>query len=129
MSFVFVLFRLDSQHKHSFWWNMGHKPIFHYDTKPFALGPRVGLSLYSTRTQNTWCWGLALGNTPDASILCWGYQHVGIFWHYPRRQSPTPILKFALPPTPTPDASQWNIGGVGSWRWVFALGMYISCIR
>ena len=27
--------------------------------------------------------------------------------------SPTPILKFALPPTPTPDASQWNIGGVG----------------
>ena len=25
---------------------------------------------------------------------------------------PTPNLKFALPPTPTPDASQWNIGGV-----------------
>ena len=24
------------------------------------------------------------------------------------------MLKFALPPTPTPDASQWNIGGVGS---------------
>ena len=23
------------------------------------------------------------------------------------------MLKFALPPTPTPDASQWNIGGVG----------------
>ena len=41
------------------------------------------------------------------------YQHVGIFWHYPRRQSPTPMLKFALLPTPTPDASQWNIGGVG----------------
>ena len=39
---------------------------------------------------------------------------------------PTPNLKFALPPTPIPDASQWNIGGVGSWRWVFALGMYIS---
>ena len=27
----------------------------------------------------------------------------------PRRQT----LKFALLPTPTPDASQWNIGGVG----------------
>ena len=39
---------------------------------------------------------------------------------------PTPNLKFALPPTPVPNASQWNIGGVGSWRWVFALGMYIS---
>ena len=25
---------------------------------------------------------------------------------------PTPNLKFALPPIPTPDASQWNIGGV-----------------
>ena len=24
------------------------------------------------------------------------------------------MLKFVLPPTPTPDASQWNIGGVGS---------------
>ena len=26
---------------------------------------------------------------------------------------PTPNLNCALPPTPTPDASQWNIGGVG----------------
>ena len=25
----------------------------------------------------------------------------------------TPNLKFASPQTPTPDASQWNIGGVG----------------
>ena len=25
--------------------------------------------------------------------------------------------------------SQWNIGGLGAWRWVFALGMYISCVR
>ena len=71
------------------------------------------LSLYSTATQNIWRQGLALGNAPDARILRWRYQHVGIFWRYPQRQSPTPILKFALPPTPTPDASQWNIGGVG----------------
>ena len=33
----------------------------------------------------------------------------------------TPNLKFALPPKPTPDASQWNIGGVGS-------QMQISCV-
>ena len=26
---------------------------------------------------------------------------------------PTPNLKFALPLMPTPDGSQWNIGGVG----------------
>ena len=37
-----------------------------------------GLSLYTTRTQNTWRRGLALGNAPDARILRWGYQHVGI---------------------------------------------------
>ena len=36
------------------------------------------LNLYSTRTQNTWHWGLALGSAPDARILRWGYQHVGI---------------------------------------------------
>ena len=36
------------------------------------------LSLYSTRTQNTWRRGLALGNAPNARILRWGYQHVGI---------------------------------------------------
>ena len=102
---------------------------FQIPSSSFTFQAFTQLSLYSTRTQNTWRWGLALGNAPNASILRWGYQHVGIFWRYPRRQSPTPILKFALPPTPTPDASQWNIGGVGSWRWVLALGMYISCVR
>ena len=80
---------------------------------PLFFAPSL-LSLYSTRMQNTWRWGVALGNAPDARLLRWGYQHVGIFWRYSRRQYPTPMLKFALPPTPTPDASQWNIGGVGS---------------
>ena len=36
-------------------------------------------------------------------------------------------LKFALAPTPTPDASQWNISGVGPLALGLALGMYISC--
>ena len=58
-------------------------------------------------------WHWAIHPTPDFCVTQRKiYQHVGIFWRYPRRQSPTPILKFALPPTPTPDASQWNIGGV-----------------
>ena len=35
------------------------KPIFHCDAKPFALGPCVGLD-------------------PNATILHWGYKHVGI---------------------------------------------------
>ena len=77
----------------------------------------IGLSLYSTATQNTWRRGLALGTAPDARILRWRYQHVGIFWRYL-------MLKFASPPTPTPDASQWNIGGVGS----SGIGHVYSCI-
>ena len=71
-----------------------------------VLHKKTYLSLYSTATQNTWRRGLALGNAPDARILRWRYQHVGIFWRYL-------TLKFALVPTPNPDASQWNIGGVG----------------
>ena len=66
--------------------------------------------------QNIWHWGLALGNAPDARILRWRYQHVGIFWRCLMLQFalvPTQNLKFVLAPTPTPNASQWNIGGVG----------------
>ena len=39
---------------------------------------------------------------------------------------PTPNLKFVLPPTPIPDASQWNIGGVGPLRW--ACTFHIFCV-
>ena len=35
---------------------------------------------------------------------------------------PTETLKFALPLTQTPDASQWNIGGVGSPTQNFRVG-------
>ena len=45
------------------------------------------LSLYSTATQNTWHRGLAFGNAPDARILRWTYQHVGIL-------EPTRTFKF-----------------------------------
>ena len=79
------------------------------------------LSLYSTATQNTWRQGLALGNAPDARILRWGYQHVGIL-------ELTQTLKLALPPTPTPNASQWNIGGGGSSGVGHVYFVYISCI-
>ena len=36
------------------------------------------LSLYSTATPTPSRWGLALGNTPNASISSYLYQHVGI---------------------------------------------------
>ena len=88
-------------------------------------------SLYSTATQNTWRRGLALGNAPDARILRWRYQHVGIFWRYLTLKfalAPTQNLKFVLAPTPTRDASQWNIGGVESSGVGHVYFMYISCI-
>ena len=77
------------------------------------------LRLYSTATQNTWRRGLALGSAPDARILHWRYQHVGIFWCYL-------TLKFASPPTPNPNAIQWNIICIGYLALGLALAMYIS---
>ena len=88
-------------------------------SKPAAHHSSLSLSLYSTRTQNTWRRGLALGSAPDARILRWRYQHVGIFWRYL-------TLKFASPPTPKPNASQWNIVCVGFSALGLALAMYIS---
>ena len=86
------------------------KPIFRCDAKTFALGPGVGLD---PQRQNfalgiPTCWYL---KTPDPRRQTQNVRR-------PRRQT----LKFALPPTQTPDASQWNIGGK-----IFALAMYISC--
>ena len=46
---------------------------------------------------------------------------------FPDAKPPTPNLKFALAPMPNPDASQWNIGCVGSQSKMLALAMYISC--
>ena len=39
-----------------------------------------------------------------------------------RRQTPDAKLKFVLAPTPTPDASQWNIGCVGSLAFGLCVG-------
>ena len=39
---------------------------------------RVLLSLYSTATQNHSRWVLVLVYTPNATVLCYLYQHVGI---------------------------------------------------
>ena len=67
------------------------KPIFHQNAKYLASGGGVG----QCPRRQTFASGIP---------TCW----------YILTLPPTPMLKFALPPTPTPDASQWNIGGVGS---------------
>ena len=86
------------------------KPIFHCDAKYLASGVDDG---QCPRPQN-----FVLGI------------HVGILQptRTPKFASPpTQNLKFALPPTPTPDISQWNIGGIGSSGVGNVYYMYISC--
>ena len=56
----------------------------------------------------------------DAKYLVSGCQHVGIL-------EPTQTLKFAFYPTRNPNASQWNIGCVGTQHKILALAMYMSC--
>ena len=41
----------------------------------------IPLSLYSTRTQNTWRRGLALGKAPDARILRYPTQNIPTCWY------------------------------------------------
>ena len=97
--FYFVMFCLAPRTK-----SCTLKPIFHQNAKYLASGTFASPNAKDSTSAS-----------PNARIHSHFY--------------PTPILIFVLPPTPIPDASQWNIGGVGSWRWVFALGMYISCVR
>ena len=48
----------------------------------------------------------------------------------PDAKLPTPNLKFVLAPTPNPDASQWNIAGVGSQCKILALAciFHVFCV-
>ena len=81
------------------------KLIFHCDAKPFALGsfgsPNAKDSTFALpNAKNTnMLVSLALG---DANFLCW----------------PCTFHFFCI----TPDASQWNIGGVGSPTQNFRVG-------
>ena len=71
------------------------KPIFHCDAKSFVLGPGVGLDpqCHNFTLPIPTCWYLKM-----------------LKFALPLTQ----MLKCALPPMPTPNASQWNIGCVGS---------------
>ena len=71
------------------------KPIFHCDGKPFALGPGIGLDhqRHNFALEIPTCWYLK-----------------SLKFVLP----PTQTLKMAIPPTPTPNVSRWNIGDVGS---------------
>ena len=87
------------------------KPIIHCDAKYLASGVGIG---QCPRRQNfaldiPTCWYIFA--LPNAKICV----------------PPTPNLKFAFSPKPTPDTSQWNIGCVWNQRKMLVLAMYISC--
>ena len=83
------------------------KPIFHCDTKPYALGCGVGLDpqRHNFALPIPTCWYL--------KMLKFAF-------------SPKANLKFALPLMRTPNASQWNIGCVGSPTQNFHVG-HVHC--
>ena len=76
----------------------------------WGIQKMIVLSLYSTAMQNYWRWGFALGQLPNAKIRV-GDTNMLVSKN---AFTPTRTLKFALPPTQNPNASQWNIGCVGS---------------
>ena len=79
------------------------KPMFHCDAIFFALGPRVGLDPQQE-------------NFVLRIPTCWYLKTLKF------ALPSTPNLKFALPPMPNPNASQWNIGCVGSQTQNFCIG-------
>ena len=84
-------------------WGIIIKPIFHCNAKPFVLGPGVGLDPKHH-------------NFALPIPTCW-YLKTLKFALTPMR-----TLKFVLSPLPTPNASQWNIGCVGSPMQNFGVG-------
>ena len=75
--------------------SLSFNPIFHCNTKPFTLGPGVGLD-------------------PQRHNFELG---IPTYWYLKMLKfvlPPTRMLKFVLPPMSIPNASRWNIGGVGS---------------
>ena len=57
------------------------------------------------------CWVLALAWTPNATVLRYLYQHVGIYTKNLR--CPQRTFLNLRHPTQNPNASQWNIGCIG----------------
>ena len=95
MLFVLISFALGKQRKHVF------SGIW-------------ALSLYSTAT--TIGLDTQRHNFGLPTPTCWYLKALKFAF------SPTPNLKFVLPPTRTPNASQWNIGCVGSPTQNFRVG-------
>ena len=62
------------------------------DITVLPIQSQFTLSLYSTRTQNTWRRGLALGSAPDARILRYPTQNIPTCWYLLRFVTPIPCV-------------------------------------
>ena len=88
-------------HNQCFIYDIYVKPIFHCDAKSFALGTFTSPNAKDST--------FAFPNARNTNMLVSLALGDGNFFAF----YPTRNLKVAFYPTPTPDASQWNIGGVG----------------
>ena len=74
-----------------------------------------------------WSWRWAMPPTPEFCV-----ENTNMLVSCSQREShnlgfyPKQNLKFAFYPTRNPNASQWNIGCIGSQRKILALAIYIS---
>ena len=96
-------------------WQLYSKPIFYCNLKPLEL------SLYSTRTQNTWRRGVALGSAPDARILRYPTQNIPTCWYLWRWVTQIfCVLPDAKPKIcVTPNANPRRQPVEYRWHWVF----------
>ena len=103
------------------YWLVGQKsilkPIFHCSAKLLALGT------FASGNAKNITFALADAKIPTCWYLLRLLTHI---FSVTRRQTPDAKPKICVSPDANPDASQWNIGGVGSQRKILALAMYIS---
>ena len=113
LPYIYVYIYMIYIHMYTYFLNQTLKTIFHCDAKYLALGVGVG---QCPRRQNfaleiPTCWYLGANANP--------------FCVLPDAFNPTRNLKFAFYPMRNPNASQWNIGCIGS----LALGLCVGHVH
>ena len=100
-------------------------------SKQMGLFTTLLLSLYSTRTQNTWRRRLALGNASDARILRYPTQKIPTCWYLWRWVKQ--IFRFLPDAKPkicvTPDANPRRQSVEYRWRWASGVGAGVGHVH
>ena len=93
--FFSLLFILQSTSSPLSLCHQSRKPIFHCNAKAFGLDPRIGLD----PRRHYFVLGILTELVSNNAKIC---------------VTPNTNSKTCITPTPTPNASRWNIGGVGN---------------